>query len=674
MSRAGNLKIAVLDEAVKLELEKYAQKVQASAVEVYVTISDFLKDFYLDQFEYDTFLVVAGSQGQQKKFIKQLEDVLSLFFDSNEISFDETENRTVITVEDKTFYIAAACDGGQNQGAEGTISSGSTNVDYVADELQTLSAGANLEDADTEPEFDIELPSENEAELNAGMPTNTYAGFAEKDVLFAGKDIEGLNRAGHRQELANQNENKYYQKNKDDYLSLDESKDTFRPPKTINASSRDIESTNSNEGLSALEDIQGEGLWDEQEQQFINELFKDEKDRGTDARTDALSAREKDTIRAAAGLARVKPIRRGKNAIQSLWVRINVKRKNIWLNRAKKKDAYPTGSRQVKKDSKKKGVGERIQMAALVLASAAFLISGGFLIYHEFIEPSNSRGLKDDLSSMYNDTAGNSTGDDTSLQGDENSLQVNASDTKEVSAGSPNTGRLDLSLIPTSFHSLYQTNQDVVGWITVQGTQIDYPVVKTDNNEFYLEHDYMKNYTRYGTVFADCENVITPSKMSQNISIYGHDMNDGSMFGELDFYRELSFLKKHPYFTFNTLYGDANYVIYGVFITNTQPQQDSGKVFEWRMPEFSSDAEFEAYVNECKKRSLFETPIEVSPGDTLVSLSTCTWDFDDARLVVVARKVNDNESFDFSQAKENKQVLYPQAWYDVNGGKKPELS
>lgn len=324
---------------------------------------------------------------------------------------------------------------------------------------------------------------------------------------------------------------------------------------------------------------------------------------------------------------------------------------------------------------------EKIQIGVLSAAAVAFLVSGGYLVYHQFVEPMESQKVNSMLVDIYNEDKDKAESNSKESKDDNKNKKEDKKDTssssKEFASGEVvyngnKENKVDDS-IPASFQSLYELNDDVVGWLYVPNTPIDYPVVLTDNNDFYIDHDYMKNYNRYGALFADCDNVITPQKTSDNISIYGHNMLDGSMFGELEKFRDLSFLKSNPYFTFNNLHEDGVYVIYSVFVTNPSPEQDNGNMFEWRISDFSSKDSFDSYITKCKKRSLFNIQIDVKPDDKLISLSTCAYDFDDARLVVAARKVRDGEAIDFSNVKVNESILYPQVWYDVHGGTKPVI-
>ncbi len=227
-----------------------------------------------------------------------------------------------------------------------------------------------------------------------------------------------------------------------------------------------------------------------------------------------------------------------------------------------------------------------------------------------------------------------------------------------------------------SFKGLYEQNPDVVGWINIAGTKIDYPVYQTDNNDFYITHDMSRAESRYGAIFTDCNASISTKGNSKNLVLYGHNMIDDSMFGSLLEYTNLNYYRENPVIDFDTLYGQGEYKIFAVFITNALKEQDDGYVFNYRQNTFGSDSNFLNWIENVKVRSLINTDVDVIATDEILTLSTCSYEFEEARTVVMARKIRDGESrhTDTLAARKNKTPLYPQAYYDKNGGKKPEIN
>ncbi len=223
-----------------------------------------------------------------------------------------------------------------------------------------------------------------------------------------------------------------------------------------------------------------------------------------------------------------------------------------------------------------------------------------------------------------------------------------------------------------AFSELKAQNPDIKGWIKIDDTKIDYPVYQTDNNDFYLNHDMNKERNRYGALYLDMVSQIGSSRNGRNIVIYGHSMRDGSMFGQLKKYLDYSFYKEHPTFDFNTIYNKATYKVFAVFITNSLPESDNGQVFEYRQSAFKNEAEFVNFVSELRKRSVITTNIDVHFDDEILTLSTCAYDFKDAKLVVMARKVrSEDDYYTPIVASVNPAPHYPAAWYEKKGQQNP---
>ena len=229
----------------------------------------------------------------------------------------------------------------------------------------------------------------------------------------------------------------------------------------------------------------------------------------------------------------------------------------------------------------------------------------------------------------------------------------------------------------SKFLDLLEINSDTVGWITIDGTGIDYPVVQTDNNDYYLNHGFDRSWTSVGTVFLDknCSigSLDDPESETTNLILYGHHTRSKTMFSELVNYKDLDYYKEHPIITFDTLYKDSEWKIVACMLTNAFSNQDNGQVFAYNTPEFSDDTAFLTWVEECKLRSIIDTNVDVVADDTVLTLQTCAYDFTEARMVIVARRVRDGESaeVDVESATVNSDCKYPQAWYDKYGAYNP---
>ena len=216
----------------------------------------------------------------------------------------------------------------------------------------------------------------------------------------------------------------------------------------------------------------------------------------------------------------------------------------------------------------------------------------------------------------------------------------------------------------TKFASLWEMNEDIVGWLSIDGTQVNYPVVQSDDNDYYLHKDFSKADNKYGIPFADCR--VDISKPSTNIPIYSHNMKDGQMFGELINYQSLDYYKQHPVINFDSLYEEGKYKIVGMFIASTLPEPAPN--FEYHnFIEAETDQELMDFANEVLSRSLIVTGVDIQPGDHLITLSTCTYDFEEARFAIVARRVREGEAetVDTSAAYINPNPVMPKAWYEA---------
>ncbi len=289
---------------------------------------------------------------------------------------------------------------------------------------------------------------------------------------------------------------------------------------------------------------------------------------------------------------------------------------------------------------------EIIRKCIFIIALAAFIISGVYLVNYYYTGVKTNNDLEDVRNTYH--SAAKEFGDDKNSDG-----------------------------TYKRFDSLYEINEDIIGWVSIEDTKIDYPVFQTDNNDFYIDHDMYKNENRYGAVFADSNANITSNGNNRNVVLYGHNMIDGSMFTQLLDYKNLSFFRENPIVSFDTIYGEAKYKVFAVYIVNAEEKHDDGYVFNYRRPAFQSSDAFLNFIAETRARSVIDTSeaITIEATDELLTLSTCSYEFDNARTVVVARKLRDGESEHISASKviKNKNPLYPQAYYDIHGGKKPNI-
>jgi sortase B len=179
------------------------------------------------------------------------------------------------------------------------------------------------------------------------------------------------------------------------------------------------------------------------------------------------------------------------------------------------------------------------------------------------------------------------------------------------------------------FDQLLEINSDIVGWIKIENTGIDYPVVQSSDNDYYLNHNVEKQPSARGSIFMDYRNTNVNDDL--HTVIYGHDMKDGSMFGQLSKYKDEVYYSEHDMITFEGTEGPTKFQIFSVYIYSPED-----RFFEY---EFADDQQYNAYLDKIVKKSRYDTGIKVTSDDQLLTLVTCEDDVNDARLIVHAKRV-----------------------------------
>ncbi len=186
------------------------------------------------------------------------------------------------------------------------------------------------------------------------------------------------------------------------------------------------------------------------------------------------------------------------------------------------------------------------------------------------------------------------------------------------------------------YKTLYEKNKKLIGWLKIDDTNIDYPVMQTSNNEYYLDHNYNQEYDKNGSIFMDCDCRVYPR--STNLILYGHHMKSGNMFGQLQKYAKESYGKKHSVIQFDTIYEKGTYQVMYVF--RSQVYNDTDVVFKYyQFLDANSEDEFNYYMKEMAALSLYDTGVTAAYGDDLLTLSTCDHSQTDGRFVVVAKRI-----------------------------------
>ncbi len=186
------------------------------------------------------------------------------------------------------------------------------------------------------------------------------------------------------------------------------------------------------------------------------------------------------------------------------------------------------------------------------------------------------------------------------------------------------------------YKNLYNKNKSLIGWVKIDDTNINYPVMQSKDEEYYLTHNFNQEYDRNGSIFMDpaCDVL----KSGTNLILYGHHMRSGNMFGDLDKYESREYMEKHATIEFDTLYEKGTYKVMYVF--RDRLRQDTEITFKYyQFIEANSAEEFASNMNAMAEMSFYDTGVKAAWGDQLLTLSTCDSREEDGRFVVVAKRV-----------------------------------
>ena len=185
------------------------------------------------------------------------------------------------------------------------------------------------------------------------------------------------------------------------------------------------------------------------------------------------------------------------------------------------------------------------------------------------------------------------------------------------------------------YDALWKQNNDLAGWLYIEGTKLDYPVMYTpEDPEYYLHRGFYRDYAASGCLFIGPGS--TPE--GSHAVVYGHHMKNGTMFGSLDQYQKESYYRDHPVIHFDTLTEEGSYEVLGVFYSRVYTDADEGVFRYYKYTDLAGEDAFNDYVRQVKAASLYDTGVEAVYGDRLLTLSTCSYHTENGRFVVVARQ------------------------------------
>ena len=186
---------------------------------------------------------------------------------------------------------------------------------------------------------------------------------------------------------------------------------------------------------------------------------------------------------------------------------------------------------------------------------------------------------------------------------------------------------------------LQKENEEIIGWLEIEGTNINYPVLQTSDNDYYLTHNYKKEYSSSGSLFLDKDFDLING--SSNYLIYGHRNKSGLMFEDLIKYAEEDFYKEHTKIKFTTNKDDSIYEILSVFYSRVYYKSEKNVFRYYYFVNAENEQEYNDFVENAKKASIYDTGVTAKYGDQLLTLSTCEYSQEDGRFAVVCKKIED---------------------------------
>lgn len=268
---------------------------------------------------------------------------------------------------------------------------------------------------------------------------------------------------------------------------------------------------------------------------------------------------------------------------------------------------------------KRKKQGSKLPMIFAVLFTVGFVFSGA-MVYKTLHDAHTEKQGFEKLAQLVVDAQGEAP-----------------AKTKSETADTPESGGNQSAEAPKAspYAPLKELNQDFFGWINIENTVVNYPVMHTpEDPERYLHRDFEGKTSQSGVPFLDgacydgCGNYL----------IYGHNMKNGSMFATLPSYANQSFWEEHPVIYFDTLSDSGVYEVVAAFYSRVYEKEEQNVFRYYDYTDLTNPNTFESFVSQVKQAAVYDTGIDPVYGDQLLTLSTCSYHTDDGRFVVVARK------------------------------------
>lgn len=294
----------------------------------------------------------------------------------------------------------------------------------------------------------------------------------------------------------------------------------------------------------------------------------------------------------------------------------------------------------LKKKNSRRARGYRIAGMICVLAALGCF---GYFTYTSYLEDQSALEMKrlQDMQNMTGHYIEEEAFSENALDQQE-AVQKEAEaarQEREEEAGEEEEPKEIPDILP-EYKKIYAENEDLVGWLQIEGTSINYPVLQSDteaDSQFYLTHSFAKKKDKNGSLFMDYRNDFL--NRDTNIIIYGHNMKSGAMFGSLKEYLEEGYLEEHKKIQFDTIYERGTYEVIGAFLSEVSFQDE----YTFRYYNFlnaKNESEFEAFcVNVMQLDALKKGTLDAKYGDELLTLSTCSSYTDEGRMFIIAKRI-----------------------------------
>lgn len=288
-----------------------------------------------------------------------------------------------------------------------------------------------------------------------------------------------------------------------------------------------------------------------------------------------------------------------------------------------------------KKNTKR---ARKYRIAGVICVCAA-VVCFGYFAYEDYLDEQSAQEMKR-LQDMQNMTGHYIEEEDFSEETQEDAPAQEETPAEEQTETEDQVETKQLKILP-EYEQIYAENSDLVGWLEIDGTVINYPVLQSDteqDSQFYLTHSFAKKKDKNGSLFMDYRNDFV--NRDTNIIIYGHNMKNGAMFGSLKKYLEKGYLEQHNKVRFDTIYEHGVYEVIDAFLSEASYQDE----YTFRYYNFlnaKNEAEFDAFsVNVMQLDALKKGTLDAKYGDQLLTLSTCSSYTEEGRMFIIAKKVD----------------------------------